>query len=291
MFSSLVVSLLATVSALVTASPTTRTGGNSTRAPALWINGNFIDYTSPGVRCSPDEDVLSCATKLLGQMNVEQNATFGTHSLTVHLKSLYRARRFLFWIDAGYINIDYTVGVEGCNKSNPVVVSKAPLFFCNTGSCSEEFSFTHSQTESTTYGYSLDTSLQLGGKIKILTIGYNISFNFKREWSTSKTQSTTVKRVYNMKHGEICAATSIQANVDCRYSYMTLDKATWFHPNGRSDELSAGGLEALLGKDDYRITGELPEFLRALKSHSPVRLDVGTQARGFPWTIEGCMYR
>lgn len=85
-----------------------------------------------------------------------------------------------------------------------------------------------------------------------------------------------------------CAATTIQADIDC-YGHVTLDKAIWSRSEMKDSELDKSGLRANFIDGSCEVAG-MGDFLRALVDNSTVRVDLGTEAKGSPWRVEGCMF-
>lgn len=131
------------------------------------------------------------------------------------------------------------------------------------------------------------------GKLGIFPIETMPSFSFKDEWTSSTTFTSTVTKTYNMKQGERCAATSIQANVACFGGVSLLGKAVWIIDEGRKEEFDAQGLKQRFTGQEYQsgcVIDGIEDTLRALADGSHVRMDLGSEATGTPWTVEGCMF-
>ncbi|PHH91190.1 hypothetical protein CDD83_1376 [Cordyceps sp. RAO-2017] len=301
---------------IVAAKPTESAAGNATThtgklSPLIWINDRPIDRTQAGSPCSPDNDIMECATNIWKNYTVSPEAELGKRTVDVAVK-LTPDNWLPDWDDRylrnATLELPYETKVVSCSLSDPQIISKEPLFFCNvdcampqhppyityvlgdadinaSAACSESFKFTHSTTDVTQYGYSVAVSVSASFDIFFASTEVSVSGDFHNDWSTSSTTEETVEKIYNMAKGEVCAPTSIQIKVSCRSS---------FTPNGNTFKVTPQEGEVMhLSIDSNELRGENVEAIRqAIKTDAPVSFDVGSGGTANkPWVIEGCMFR
>lgn len=105
---------------------------NGTLAQDIWINGEQVPrggFTATAGRCLPSDDVMQCAEKIAESWNVGSSSAPASRSVKVPCTINDPANGH---VGACYFNADITVDYSGCKVSDPVIVSKNPLFFCNT---------------------------------------------------------------------------------------------------------------------------------------------------------------
>ena len=131
--------LLALCATLAIARPTQLTQraapNNGTLAPLAWINGEQISTVQTNAalggspRCTADDDILSCATKIVSTYQPPADSTTGEN--TVKVPWTAGPTGDFTQYPGGYALVKYKLAVDSCKLSEPQIMDKQPLFFCN----------------------------------------------------------------------------------------------------------------------------------------------------------------
>lgn len=117
---------------------------NGTLAQVLWIGGEDRSWQPGGLGalsssiCAADDDVLACAGKMRDFFKVPTNGF--TDQRALKQPGLYSSGTKYNNYPIDWV-FKYSVQVSNCSLSNPRILDRQPLFFCNTkGTIPECFS-------------------------------------------------------------------------------------------------------------------------------------------------------
>jgi len=104
---------------------------DGTLAPALWINGEVVSHGGPtaaAAPCTAADDVLSCASKISESWKIAPSAP--PASRVIQVPCLINDPQNGH-VGGCYFDANITVDYSTCSLSDPVIVHKDTLQFCN----------------------------------------------------------------------------------------------------------------------------------------------------------------
>ena len=260
--------------------------------------------------CDPNQTVLECAKQYASKWTVADSAKTDVRTLTApgtcHTGNIGLA-------DDCFVTLPYMAEFTTCSLSQPVLHQVAGSgSFCNSGGpkCDLQLSFETVTTDTTSEGYSIGASISADAEIGVFSTSLEVSTDYDKDWSTSKSTTTSSSIGYTLRAGDTCDPTTVQFKSVCKaHAHSAIDPVALGLPAQDARDLAHVGMQGndpnaylihLCNPDlntkqnlgnyyKYDIVGSnFGAFCNQVYNTTTATMDVDQDSA--PWILQGCMF-